>query len=79
MDDRRRALGPYALIGQRFQEGHNCRLFAVAKACTCKVWINVRGRKFRPTVEIHQLCQGSLTAVDERRRGQFDIRATPEF
>ncbi len=70
----RRALGPYALIGQRFQKGHNRRLFGIAKACACKVWINVSGREVSgPAVEIHQLCQGSLTAVGEERRGQFDI------
>ena len=77
---KRRALIAHALVRQRFQEGHNRSLVISAEAGPLETGIDTaRGKITAPAVEVHQLIERGLAAIQEVRSSKLDVAQVGRF
>src|SRR5579859_5466041 len=76
----RRALRANAFVGKRLEEGDDCGFIVRAEAGALQVGINIHGGEIAAAaVEVHNLIQSGLAAVDEVRPGEFNVAQARSF
>src|SRR5579864_2832735 len=77
---KRRALRPDTLVGQRFQESQNRGFVVCAETCALQIGIDVnRWEVTAPAVEVNQLIESGLAAIQEIRPGKLDVTQPRSF